>query len=40
MPESKLTGQARRFVLTGSDRWAHNVPGGDRGVTVTSESQP
>jgi alpha-N-arabinofuranosidase len=32
------TGDGQRFVLTGSDRWAHNAPGQPRGVDVTSTS--
>jgi len=33
-----LAGPARRFVLTGRDRWAHNAPGQARGVTVEETS--
>jgi alpha-N-arabinofuranosidase len=33
-----VTGRARRFVLTGSDRWSHNAPGCPRGVTVGETS--
>ncbi len=32
------TGKARRWVLTGPGRWAHNDPEQPRAVTVTSES--
>jgi alpha-N-arabinofuranosidase len=32
------TGQGMRFVLTGSDRWAHNAPGRPRGVDVQRTS--
>src|SRR6185295_10420592 len=35
---AQLTGAARRFVLTGRDRWAHNAPGQPRGVTVEATS--
>jgi alpha-N-arabinofuranosidase len=35
---AQLAGQARRLVLTGPGRRAHNVPGGPRGVTVTDVS--
>jgi hypothetical protein len=33
-----VTGAARRFVLTGADRWAHNAPGRSRGVRVDETS--
>ncbi len=33
-----VSGRARRFVLTGSDRWSHNAPGRPRGVTVAETS--
>jgi hypothetical protein len=33
-----LSGPARRFVLTGRDRWAKNAPGQPRGVTVEATS--
>jgi alpha-N-arabinofuranosidase len=33
-----MTGAARRFVLTGADRWAHNAPGRSRGVRVDETS--
>ena len=32
------TGEGMRFVLTGTDRWAHNAPGRPRGVDVTRTS--
>jgi alpha-N-arabinofuranosidase len=32
---AQLAGPARRFVLTGPDRFAHNAPGRPRGVTLT-----
>jgi alpha-N-arabinofuranosidase len=35
---AEVTGVARRFVLTGPDRWAHNAPGRPRGVTVAQTS--
>jgi alpha-N-arabinofuranosidase len=35
---AQLRGVARRFVLTGADRWAHNAPGRPRGVTVAETS--
>jgi alpha-N-arabinofuranosidase len=38
LKQGRLTGQARRFVLTGADRWAHNAPGQPRGVTVSAVS--
>jgi alpha-N-arabinofuranosidase len=34
----QITGRARRFVLTGADRWSHNAPGRPRGVTVAETS--
>jgi alpha-N-arabinofuranosidase len=34
----QLSGPARRFVLTGRDRWAGNAPGQPRGVTVEATS--
>jgi len=33
-----LAGRARRFVLTGPDRFSHNAPGRPRGVTVAETS--
>jgi alpha-L-arabinofuranosidase len=33
-----VAGRARRFVLTGADRLAHNAPGRPRGVTVDETS--
>ena len=33
-----LSGPARRFVLTGRDRWSWNAPGQPRGVTVEATS--
>ena len=33
-----VAGRARRFVLTGGDRLAHNAPGRPRGVSVTETS--
>jgi len=33
-----LAGRARRFVLTGPDRFSHNAPGRPRGVTVDETS--
>jgi alpha-N-arabinofuranosidase len=33
-----LSGQARRFVVSGPDRWAHNAPGQPRGVSLTETS--
>jgi alpha-N-arabinofuranosidase len=35
---ARLSGPARRFVLTGRDRWAHNAPGQPRGVTLEATS--
>jgi alpha-N-arabinofuranosidase len=35
---AQVTGVARRFVLTGADRWSHNAPGRPRGVTVAETS--
>ena len=35
---AQVTGVARRFVLTGPDRWSHNAPGRPRGVTVAGTS--
>jgi len=37
---AQVTGTARRFVLTGSERWSHNAPGRPRGVTVGQTSLP
>jgi len=37
---ASLTGVARRFVLTGPDRWSHNVPGRPRAVKVEQTSLP
>jgi alpha-L-arabinofuranosidase len=33
-----VTGRARRFVLTGADRFSHNAPGRPRGVSVAETS--
>jgi hypothetical protein len=33
-----VSGVARRFVLTGSDRLSHNAPGRPRGVSVAETS--
>jgi alpha-N-arabinofuranosidase len=33
-----VSGRARRFVLTGPDRFSHNAPGRPRGVSVTETS--
>jgi len=33
-----LAGTARRFVMTGPDRWSHNAPGRARGVTIAESS--
>jgi alpha-N-arabinofuranosidase len=33
-----VSGRARRFVLTGADRWSHNAPGRPRGVTIAETS--
>jgi hypothetical protein len=33
-----LEGPTRRFVLTGRDRWAHNVRGQPEGVTIREKS--
>jgi len=35
---ASLTGTARRFVLTGPDRWSHNAPGRPRAVSVEATS--
>jgi alpha-N-arabinofuranosidase len=35
---AQVSGVARRFVLTGSDRRSHNAPGRPRGVTVVETS--
>jgi alpha-N-arabinofuranosidase len=35
---AEIRGVARRFVLTGADRWSHNAPGRARGVTVAETS--
>jgi alpha-N-arabinofuranosidase len=35
---AQVSGVARRFVLTGSDRRSHNAPGRPRGVTVAETS--
>ncbi|MEJ2108507.1 MAG: alpha-L-arabinofuranosidase C-terminal domain-containing protein [Acidobacteriota bacterium] len=34
-----LSQKARRWVITGSDRWAHNNPGEERGVDIVSTTE-
>jgi alpha-N-arabinofuranosidase len=35
---AELTGRGLKWTITGEDRWAHNSPGGKRGVEIISET--